>query len=165
MGGSFGIGLSLKKDNTVVVYKEALPEYMKEEVFAGVKPYIASERNYDGIQYETLRRKIDPMFNQAHDALSAAYYEGYEFIWQGKNYGILDKDTFDTMQGKIWAEYEVMFHEENLKQEEKDIIPEEKYNKIEEYDEDGNFIKIQYKDKEAKERIKEYEKEGIDIKL
>jgi len=32
-----------------------------------------AERNYDGVQFEVLRRATAPPFNTVHDALTAAY--------------------------------------------------------------------------------------------
>jgi hypothetical protein len=121
--------------------------------------YIPAERNYTNIRFSALREKIDYKYNDAHDALSKAYYEGTEFEWKGKNYGVLDKETFDKMQSKIWQEYLVLFDEENKKQALP--IPESEYN--EEYlNEEG---KTKTKVDKAKEEIKALEKEKIDIKL
>ena len=133
------------------------------------KKYIAPERNYNGVQFEKLREQIDWEYNDAHDALSQSYYEETEFVWKGKNYGILDKETFDKMQGKIWAEYEVLFDDENKKQDVKDIIDDAEYNIVcEEYStdtEERTCIKEVKKSDIAKQKIKDLEKEGIDLKL
>ncbi len=49
-----------------------------------------AERNFDGIQFEKIRRVVDPDFNTVHDELSAAYYGKIPF----RDYGVLDKATF-----------------------------------------------------------------------
>lgn len=49
------------------------------------KSWITPERNWDGIQFEKLRRIVDPKCNGVHDVLSQAYYKKTEFIWKGKN--------------------------------------------------------------------------------
>lgn len=139
----------------IVIYKEIselTPEQKKET-------YIAAERNYDGIQYEDLRKIIDPKFNQVHDALSQAYYEEKEFSWKGTDYGTLDKETFDKLHGLIFLKRDVDFHEENLKQPEP--YSEEEYNDI--YDEEENIINKKYL--KAQEKIEQYQNEGINIDL
>lgn len=148
---------------TVVVYQDKPADVQ----VGGKKPYIAAERNFDGVQHAELRKKIDWKYNQAHDALSKAYYEETEFVWNGKNYGVLDQDTFNKMQAKIWAEYEVLFHEENKKQKAKDQIPEEEYNDICTEKDGGSGVctKIEKNRDKAKEKIIDLEKQGIDIKI
>ena len=39
----------------------------------------ASRRNFDGVQHEQIRKAIDGKFNDVHDRLSAAYYNGGTF--------------------------------------------------------------------------------------
>ena len=131
------------------------------------RKYIISERNFDRVQFEELRKKIDWKYNLAHDALSQAYYEGQEFIWKGYNYGVLDKVTFDKLQAMIWARYKIMFHQENLKQT--NPYPESEYNEIcVKYVGTGEnrICKTKAKENEkALERIQEYQLEGLDIDL
>lgn len=131
------------------------------------RKYIISERNFDRVQFEELRKKIDWKYNQAHDALSQAYYEGKEFIWKGRSYGVLNKETFDKLQAMIWARYKIMFHQENLKQT--NPYPESEYNEIcVEYEGTGKnqICKTKAKKNEkALERIQEYQLEGLDIDL
>lgn len=102
------------------------------------KHWIAPKRNWKGIQFEKLRRKVDPQFNEVHDVLSKAYYEKTEFIWKGKNWGVLSKELFDKLHGLIFHLRGVNFHQENLKQAKEDQIPEDKYNN--DYDKEGKLI-------------------------
>ena len=37
--------------------------------------YKRVERNYKGIEFEKIRRKVDKKFNDLHDDLSEAYYD------------------------------------------------------------------------------------------
>ena len=156
-GGVYYLGqaspIPVSEPNTIIIYRDI--SELGEDVNG---KYIAVERNYSNIQFEELRRQIDSIFNQAHDALSEAYYEGKEFIWKGTNYGILDKETFDKMHSKFWAEYEVLFHEENLKL---GLYNESEYNDI--LDSEGNIIGNRTDN--AKQRISNYEKDGINIEL
>lgn len=114
------------------------------------------ERNFDGIQFEKLRRKIDPAFNLVHDELSDCYYNQKPF----REYGILSKEQFDKLHGLIFLKRDVVFHQENLKQEMKDIIPEDKYNDIVDFD--TKEIKGK-KHLESGRRIIELKKEGIEL--
>ena len=131
------------------------------------KEYKIPVRNFDGIQYEELRRQIDWKYNEADDALSKAYYEGTKFTWKGKDYGILNKEIFDKLQAMLWARYEIMFHEENLKQTKK--ILESEYNEIcTEYiesEETRTCKTIKKKNIKALEKINEFKNENIDIDL
>ena len=147
-----------QKTETIVIYKNAPPE--KE--LGGKKPYIAANREFDGVRHEKLRKQIDYKYNEVHDALSKAYYEETEFSWKGTDYGVLDEETFIKLQAMIWARYEILFHEENLKQDEKDKIPESEYNNI--LDDDGLTV-IDKKDDKALEKINNLKSEGIDIDL
>jgi hypothetical protein len=81
------------------------------------------ERNWSGIQFEKLRKKIDPKFNNVHDELSDCYYNKKPF----RTFGILTKDQFDKLHGLIFLKREVEFHQENLKQAPEDKINEDEY--------------------------------------
>lgn len=125
------------------------------------KRWIAPKRNWKGIQFEKLRRKVDPAFNECHDTLSKAYYGQTEFIWKGKNWGILDKETFDKLHGLVFHLRTLEFHKKNLLQLEKDRIPEDEYENI--YDRDGNLI-----DREtdaATIYFKKLKDEGIELEI
>ncbi|MFQ5574662.1 MAG: hypothetical protein ACE5E0_03440 [Terriglobia bacterium] len=67
---------------------------------------LADGRNYNKIQFEKLRRNIDPAFNYAHDKLGDAYRVDKT----------IDKAAFDTLHGLLWHIYDVYFHLENQKQ-------------------------------------------------
>lgn len=100
------------------------------------------ERNFDGIQHEKLRKRIDKKFNGLHDELSDCYYNKKPF----RTYGILTKKVFDKFHGLIFHLRDVEFHIENLKQPLEDRIPEEEYENI--YNEKG--ILVEKKSDEAK---------------
>ncbi len=95
-----------------------------------IPEYEAAELNLKGVQHETIRQKIDARYRIAHDVLSEAYYEKKEFTWKGHNHGILSKEEFEELNELLWAEYDVLFHEENMKLPEKDRIAEIEYNYI-----------------------------------
>lgn len=126
-----------------------------------MKKWKAPVRNWEGIQFEALRRQVDPKFNQAHDVLSEAYYEETEFIWKRKNWGVLDKETFDKLHGLIFHLRTLKFHEENKKQSKKAQIPEEEYNNV--YDEKGKLVETNFDI--ALARIKKLRDEGIELEI
>lgn len=113
-----------------------------------------AERNYDGIQFEGLRKQIDGKFDIVHDELSDCYYNGKPF----RTYGMLDKATFDKLHGLIFLMRDVEFHTENLKLNVENRIPEKEYN-AQEVDKDGNIIKT--KSDFAQEKINVLSLEGI----
>lgn len=115
------------------------------------------QRNWKNIQFEELRRKVDPKFNQVHDELSDCYYNKKPF----RNYGILDKETFDKLHGLIFLKRDVEFHQENLKQPEKDRIPEERYNDI--TDETRKVVGKRHT--EAVKQIAKLKTEGIELSI
>lgn len=119
--------------------------------------YKPSQRNWDNVQFEKLRKTVDVKFNEVHDELSECYYDKKPF----RNYGILDKETFDKLHGLIFQMREIKFHEENLKQPIADKIPEEKYNDI--ADENENVIGK--KNVEIAKQIVELKKQGIELKV
>lgn len=128
--------------------------------------YIPSVPNYDGIQYESLRKAIDWRYTQAHDTLSEAYYEQKTFVWQGIDYGIITKDQFDKTQALIWAKYEILFHEENIKQLPEDRIPLNEYEEVKECALDGECTVVGSRSEKAQERINQLKNEGtIDIAI
>ena len=117
--------------------------------------YFNEVRNFDKVQFETLRKQIDGKYNSVHDELSDCYYNKKPF----RAYGVLNKETFDKLHGLIFLQREVEFHEENLKQPEKDQYDEEKYNI--EKDKDGNIIKNKYND--TKTKIEVLKDDGIEL--
>jgi len=92
------------------------------------KNWIAPKRNYENIQFGKLRKKVDPAFNECHDVLSKAYYGKIEFVWKGKNWGVLSKELFDKLHGLIFHLRTLEFHKRNLLQAAKDRIPATEYN-------------------------------------
>lgn len=88
--------------------------------------WIPPDRNFDGIQFETLRKQIDPKFNDVHDELSAAFYNGKPF----RTFGVLDKATFDKLHGLIFALRDVAFHQANIAQPVGNQINQDEYNNI-----------------------------------
>lgn len=116
--------------------------------------YIPSVRNFDNIQFASLRQSVDPLYNDFHDQLGAAYYDGTAFKhpWLKQwgypieiDFGALKasdpasaKNLFDEIHGLQDWERQKKFHDENMKLPEASRIPEEKYNII--YDETGNAI-------------------------
>jgi len=70
-----------------------------------MKEYKSIERNTAGIQHETIRKKIDKKYNDVHDELSKCYYEKKPF----RDYGILDKETFDKLHGLIFLKRDLEF--------------------------------------------------------
>lgn len=126
-----------------------------------MKRWVPPKRNFKGIQFENLRRRVDPKFNEVHDVLSKAYYENKPFVWKGKNWGILDKETFDKLHGLIFQLRMLRFDAENKKQSEKDRIPEREYN--EKYDEKGKIISKET-DK-ARRQINKLKEEGIELEV
>lgn len=127
-----------------------------------MKEWKVPKRNWKGIQFEKLRRKVDPLFNEAHDVLSKAYYEGKPFIWKGKDWGILNKELFDKLHGLIFELRMVGFHQANMKQTSQERIPEEKYNYL--YDgETGNITGK--KSDEAAQFIARLKAEDIELEI
>ena len=82
------------------------------------------ERNFDKIQFESLRRSVDAKFNQVHDELSDCFYNGKPF----RTFGVLTKEQFDKLHGLIFLMRDVDFNKENLKLPKKDQISVEAYD-------------------------------------
>ena len=99
-------------------------------------------RNYDGVQFEELRRKIDGPFNDLHDELSECFYDKKPF----REYGILDQRTFDELHALVFHHYTVAFHEANMKQP-----PDKQYNEAE-YNANGQVEHAQAEIKAANGR-------------
>lgn len=83
--------------------------------------YIAANRNYTGIQFESIRKTLDGTFNQEHDDLSVAYYDywskGLSKPWQGFDAQATpeaSKVLFDKLHGLIFHRYLVAFHNANM---------------------------------------------------
>ena len=125
---------------------------------------MAENRNYDGIQFAGLRTaESEKIHTEAHDALSEAFYGKKEFIWCGKNYGVLDKETFDKLHGLIFHHLHIKLCEDNRKMATKDKIDEVKLNP--DLPAEKQTEKIKTHEDEVKEKIKTLKSEGIEIDL
>lgn len=118
------------------------------------------DRNFDNIQHADLRQIVDHKFNEVHDELSDCYYNKKPFSWKGKDYGVLDKETFDKLHGLIFDLREVSFHEENKKQPKEKQIPEEQYNPSEE--KDG---KQKTRIENVKDKVASLKSEGLELTI
>lgn len=103
-----------------------------------------SGRNFDGVQFQALRVKLDTVVNNLHDNLSDCYYNHWKlgnskafFIWDKRPNAAATKLQFDLLQGLIFHIYQIVFHKLNKLDPEADY-PEDKYNNI--YDAEGNLI-------------------------
>jgi len=122
------------------------------------------ERNYDNIQFAGLRTvESEKVHNEAHDTLSEAFYGKKEFIWRGKNYGILDKEAFDKLHGLIFHHLHIKLCEDNRKLATKDKVDEAKINS--ELPAGKQTAQIKTQEDEMKEKIKTLKSEGIEIDL
>lgn len=116
--------------------------------------YQSVERNFDNIQFANLRKSVDPQYNDFHDELSSAYYNGtvFKHPWLKQwgypkeiDFGALKisnpveaRALFEEIHGLQDWERQKKFHDENIKLPEADRIPEEKYNII--YDVNGKAV-------------------------
>jgi len=125
------------------------------------KKWIAPKRNYQNIQFGKLRKKVDPAFDKAHDVLSKAFYEQTEFIWKGKNWGVLPKELFDKLHGLIFHLRTLEFHKRNLLQPRKDQIPEKEYN----FDFDGHGRVIGKRTDDAMAKIAKLRSQDIELEV
>ena len=114
-------------------------------------------RNFDGIQFEELRKELDHKYNAVHDELSDAYYNQRPF----REYGILSKDAFDELHGLIFLMRDVEFHEANLAKAEGGRIPESEYN----LDAGSNGIASITKAERAKIAIAQLKERGITLRI
>jgi len=90
------------------------------------KPYVPTERNFEGIQYAELRKTFDTSYNKIHDELSKAYYdfwrfgESYPVVSDGKRFDKKltpeeSKELFDNLHALLWCRYQASFHDEAVK--------------------------------------------------
>lgn len=109
--------------------------------------YKKVERNMTNIQHQVIRDKIDAKFNDVHDRLSAAYYDGGVFTQGEKSwdFGKLKKQNpadakalFDKLHGLIFHLRDVAFNETNLALPKNERIPVKKYDAI--TDDSGTII-------------------------
>ena len=93
--------------------------------------WTATVRNMDSIQFETIRKQIDKKYNDLHDELSDCYYNKKAY----KEYGVLDKATFDKLHALVFCHRDIEFHSVNMAQDDEKLrIPESEYNEIESAD-------------------------------
>ena len=109
--------------------------------------YEVEERNYDNINFETLRREVDAKYTEFHDALSAAYYDGASLDHQLAvdmgytirpiDFGVLKtenpvlaKEIFDLLHEGQEIKRQIDFHEINMAKPPQDQISEELYNVV-----------------------------------
>jgi hypothetical protein len=102
-------------------------------------------RNFSGVQFESVRARIDPMFNELHDSLEEAFYgdrdkngvfiagtgwrDGASKPWFGFDVQPTpeqSKQLFDELHGTIWHLHAIVFDGENAKEAEP--IPPESYD-------------------------------------
>lgn len=125
-------------------------------------------RNMTNIQHQTIRAKIDAKFNDAHDRLSAAYYDGDVFTQRGRSwdFGSLKaadpanaKAVFDKLHSLIFQIRDVIFNQTNLALPKNQRIDVSKYDDI--YDDSG--VKIGSKAALAQTVISTLKAEGIEL--
>lgn len=82
--------------------------------------------NFFEIQFEDLRRKVDPKYIAFVEKLEDCYYNHWKkglpssFEMAGVTYNVRptveqSKEQFDLLHGAIWKQYDIEFEEENLK--------------------------------------------------
>lgn len=94
-------------------------------------------RNFDNIQFEMLRRKLDWAFNETHDELEIAYYKNWKLgisrpfhNYDKQNTVEASKGLFDKLHGALWTLYTVAFDVMNKLEPLGTKIPEDKYRLI-----------------------------------
>jgi hypothetical protein len=128
-------------------------------------------RNYDRIQFERYRRKIDPKFNALHDELENCYYEfwkqGRSKPFQGYDVQPLreaSKELFDQLHGLIFQEHLLALNQEHLISVEKE--PKfEKYMKYDLRDKEGKIIKQVDRIAQAQQTKTQLNQGGISITI
>lgn len=109
--------------------------------------WVNPTRSLTGVQFENIRTKIDDKFNDCHDRLSAAYYDGGIFTQSGYtwDFGVLKtnnavdaKILFDKLHGLIFFIRDIVFNETNLGLPKNQQYPQSAYNELR--DESGNLI-------------------------
>lgn len=119
--------------------------------------YKPAQRNFENIQHAEVRLSIDHKFNDIHDELSNCYYSKIPF----KDYGILDKVTFDKLHGLIFHHQLVAFHAINQMRSPNKRINEDKYR----YEKDENGFILTDKLNDSQDKIKQLKVEGIELKI
>lgn len=131
-------------------------------------PWTPPVRNFNGVQFSELRQTLDQKFNDVHDRLTKAYYDGEVFTQNDltvdfgkmkKTDPTVAKETFDKLHGLIFLIRDVAFHEANKARDVKSKIPAEQYNFI--YDNDG--VVIGRKSDVASAEIEKLKNSGIEL--
>lgn len=135
----------------------------------GFEPAI---RNFDGVQFESLRRTLDDKINQLHDELSIAYYdywrEGKSYPWQGFDVGTTPEESkvlFDKLHALLFAHYDNLFHEANMALPVKDQINEEEYDIVRGVAKDQPSAIRYRKSERSATTIADRKAEGIEITI
>lgn len=97
------------------------------------------ERNFEGVKHEKIRKVSDQKANELHDRISRSYYEQEEFRYQGKNFGVPDKELFETFHEMSHGLQTLMFHEVNKRLPQNEKVDEEEYRY--KRGKDGNIVK------------------------
>ena len=136
--------------------------------------YIPAQRNYDRIQFEKIRRKVDPKYTQLHDRLSEAYYT---YKRENKDTSVTigngnktiefttsktpeeNKQLFDKYHALIEYLRQIALDTENKKQSKPDIKLYNQYNTVPE----GRTKKTRLE--ELQERVAKLKNEGIDLEV
>jgi len=77
------------------------------------------ERNYDRVQYESLRRAVDSQYTALHDELSDCYYNYWRdgkskiFMFADREWDKLNKAEFDKLHGLIHILQELALDKHN----------------------------------------------------
>ncbi|MCK9320235.1 hypothetical protein [Methanoculleus sp.] len=90
------------------------------------------ERNFKNIENQSIREKIDPKYNEIHDELSDSFYKHIRF----RQFGVLDKLTFDKLHGLIFLMRDVEYYKK-LGKEHSSIS-----DKIKELEKEGIILDI-----------------------
>ena len=119
--------------------------------------YIPIQRNFNNIQFAKLRKKVDPKFDEIHDELSDCYYNQKFF----RDYGLLDKESFDRLHGLIFMMRIVKFHKQNMEQTSIEKIDENKYR----YNKDNQGNILSDKIQRAKDKIIDLKIKGFELTI
>ena len=81
---------------------------------------MAATRNFDNVQFASLRANVDPPFNALHDELEEAYYQfwklGQSHPWLGFDVQATpaeSKALFDRLHGALWWAYDIKLNDAN----------------------------------------------------
>jgi len=125
-------------------------------------------RNFDRVQFEEIRRSLDKRFNDAHDGLTAAYYDhwrnGRSRPWQGYDVQPTNDESkalFDKLHGLIFLLRDVAFHDANMSLPEAERYSEDAYR----YDRDEQGQITRDRLQESQDSIERLRVEGIEVTI